>query len=163
VKEFISNDEFNRVLEILGLPGKTLEFTLGPRGDEVMAGYNSSWRMRATIGDQTGLPYAVRVIYVPVFLPHDQERYDELHCEKTDDTAVIAKTGGWCAPTADEIRGDEDAPEMTLGDVRVIPWGVSNEEYQRLVNAALDHVIEVTRPVRGGVGWIQEDNNEKEK
>jgi len=53
--------------------------------------------------------------------------------------------------------------EMTLEDVQVIPWGISNEEYQRLVDAALDHMIEVTKPIRGGVGWIQYDNEDEEK
>jgi len=48
-------------------------------------------------------------------------------------------------------------------DVQVIPWGISNEEYQRLVDAALDNFIETTRPVRGGVGWIQHDNEDEEK
>jgi hypothetical protein len=51
--------------------------------------------------------------------------------------------------------------EMTLRDVRVIPWGVSNEEYQQLIDAALDHAIEVTRPVRGGVNWFQHDNKDE--
>jgi len=100
VKEFISNADFNRVLELLGLPGETLEIVIGARTDaEPMAGVRSSWRMRAAIGDQRGVPYAVRVVYVPVFLPHDQERYDELHRGKTDDTVVIADVRGWCAPT----------------------------------------------------------------
>ena len=84
MKKFITNDEFNQVLELLGLPGGTLEFTVGGRTDlEPMAGVNSSWRMRATIADavKTGAdlyPYQVRVVYVPVFLPVDQERHDRL-------------------------------------------------------------------------------------
>jgi hypothetical protein len=77
MKEFISNDDFEKVLKLLGLPGETLEFTLGGRGDEVMTGVESSWRMRAVVGDSPGLPYSTRTFYVPVLLPYDQERYDE--------------------------------------------------------------------------------------
>lgn len=90
MKEFISNDEFNQVLEILGLPGKTLEFTVGGRTDyEPMSGVKSSWRMRATIGDMIKrgedlYPYQVRVVYVPVMLPNDQEENDRVKREMQD-------------------------------------------------------------------------------
>lgn len=92
MKEFISNADFNRVLEILGLPGETLEIVIGDRNDaESMAGVASSWYMRAVIGDQRGLPYSVRVVYVPVFLPVDQERYDAPRESLTNDVHCYDK------------------------------------------------------------------------
>jgi hypothetical protein len=193
VKEFISNEDFNKVLELLGLPGETLEFTVGGRTDaEPMAGVNSSWRMRATIGDMLTpadpYPYQVRVVFVPVFLPADQEHYDALQRQLEDDRlrtkrrydrdvkhvflpdvdativtdqngkitsvalsdtqeviAVADNTGGWCAPT-DPLGGN-----------------TFDADYRTLVDAALDHAIEVTKPIRGGVDWVQQDSDEKEE
>jgi hypothetical protein len=139
VKEFITNDELNRVLEILGLPGETLEFTVGGRHEgEAMAGVSSSWRMRATIGDSVNYPYSTTIYYVPVFLPQDQKRYDKRLEEgrRLSESAAIA-SGGWCAPL----------PDTGLG--------ISEPDWHTLVDAALDHAIEVTKPIRGGADWVQ--------
>lgn len=79
MKTFITNAEFNQVLELLGLPGETLEIQIGSRSRWAMAGVNSTWAMRAVIGEKIMYdsshnqtkPYAERVIYVPVLLPSD--------------------------------------------------------------------------------------------
>lgn len=104
MKTFITNDEFNQVLELFGLPGETLEFHVGPRNEQ-MVGYRSSWRLRATIGDQNMRtenhrplePYAVRVVYVPVLLPSDPTPVQLGPDEAT------AETGGWCALNPDDV------------------------------------------------------------
>lgn len=79
VKTFITNAEFAQVLELLGLPGETLEIQIGSRSRWVMAGVNSTWAMRAVIVTPSRVdphgemlhPYAEQVIYVPVLLPGD--------------------------------------------------------------------------------------------
>jgi hypothetical protein len=80
VKTFISEEDFQRVLELLGLPGETLRFEVGPR-NEPMVGIDSSWRLKAVIStagvmenhEYVELP-AERVIRVPVLLPGDVAR-----------------------------------------------------------------------------------------
>jgi hypothetical protein len=80
VKTFISEEDFQRVTELLGLPGETLRFAVGPRV-EPFTGVDSSWQLEATIAvpgvyeDHENVePYEVRVVYVPVLLPGDRER-----------------------------------------------------------------------------------------
>jgi hypothetical protein len=73
MKTFISNAEFNQVLELLSLPGETLSIEIGSRRQWVMAGVDSTWAMRAVIGQRYRYdePYSEKVIYVPVLLPSD--------------------------------------------------------------------------------------------
>jgi hypothetical protein len=71
LKKFITNAEFNQVLELLGLPGETISIEIRGRRSWVMTGVNSGWAMRAVIGGQDGEPYTERVVYVPVLLPQD--------------------------------------------------------------------------------------------
>lgn len=79
MKTFITNAEFSQVLELLGLPGETLEIQIGSRSRWALAGVNSTWAMRAVIGTPSRVgphgemlhPYAEQVIYVPVLLPSD--------------------------------------------------------------------------------------------
>lgn len=87
MKTFISNEDFQRVLELLGLPGETLEFRVGPR-DVPTAGVNSSWLLTAIIADQPyhncckcpcpdTEPFQTRTVYVPVMLPNDRDPRDQ--------------------------------------------------------------------------------------
>lgn len=81
MKTFITNAEFNQVLELLGLPGETLSIEIGSRSRWPMTGANSTWAMRAVIGTPARgtfgphgemlHPYSEQVIYVPVLLPGD--------------------------------------------------------------------------------------------
>ncbi len=99
MKEFITNAEFQRVLELLGLPGETLSIEIGGRARRdndstgmLMTGIASSWGMKAVIADGHELPYSTRTIYVPVLLPSDEERNE---------------TNGWCAPSEEARRGEQ--------------------------------------------------------
>lgn len=73
MKTFITNAEFNQVLELLGLPGETLSIEIRGREAWPMTGPASGWAMKAEIGGQSepGQPYSQKVIYVPVLLPQD--------------------------------------------------------------------------------------------
>lgn len=80
MKTFITNDEFNQILELLGLPGETLSIEIGMRDRWPFPGVNSSWGMRAVIGSPAPgygphgdmfHPYTETVVYVPVLLPGD--------------------------------------------------------------------------------------------
>lgn len=81
MKSFIPSEDFQRVLELLGLPGETLNLSVGPR-DVPMPGVNSSWQLIAEIADQSydgtcvdvaTKPYQTRTVYVPVLLPNDRD------------------------------------------------------------------------------------------
>lgn len=71
MKEYVTTEEFQAVLALLGLPGQTVHIELCPR-EELMAGVASSWRMRAVIADSPGLPYTTRTVHVPVMLPGER-------------------------------------------------------------------------------------------
>lgn len=78
MKTFITNEEFNQVLELLGLPGETLSIEITGRDRWPFPGVNSSWAMRAVIGTRTPhdgheqlAAFEERVVYVPVLLHSD--------------------------------------------------------------------------------------------
>lgn len=87
VREFISAEDFQAVLALLGLPGDTLRIEIGNR-DEPMAGVNSAWMMKATVASfdpDNPHPHRVTVYYVPVMLPSSGRRqYDETGDETGD-------------------------------------------------------------------------------
>lgn len=82
MKTYVTESEFKQVLALLGLPSETLAIEIGDRGRWQMTGVNSSWALRATLGDAGSYdaagkqlePYAERVIYVPVMIPGDEAR-----------------------------------------------------------------------------------------
>lgn len=89
MKTFISSEDFQKVLELLGLPGETLHIEIGGRARAendysgmVLTGVSSSWALKAVIAepgsyDESGNnlePYSTRTVYVPVMLPGDEER-----------------------------------------------------------------------------------------
>lgn len=116
MKTVISEEDFQKVLELLGLPGDTLRFEVGPR-DEPMVGVNSSWRLKATIavpikyeGHENVEPYQVRVVYVPVMIPGDAERNETRRLEIEQWRSNPEKLNHWCAPLGEEnspLRGGE--------------------------------------------------------
>jgi hypothetical protein len=117
MKTFISNEDFNKVLELLGLPGETISIEIGSRVQWVMAGVNSTWAMRAVIGVMEEMydadhnyiaPYSEKVVYVPVMLPNDERRNAEREAEFQSwqpkeapevDVSKAGDSGGWCAPS----------------------------------------------------------------
>lgn len=83
MKTYVSEDDFQQVLALLGLPGETLSIEIGDRGRWIFPGAipGARWAMRAVIsvpgsydGDHNMLaPYEERVVYVAVQLPGDEK------------------------------------------------------------------------------------------
>lgn len=87
MKTFISTENFQKVLELLGLPDDTLHIEIGGRARAsngntgmLMTGVDSTWGMKAVIAvpgsydheNHRNLePYSTRTVYVPVLLPSD--------------------------------------------------------------------------------------------
>lgn len=103
--------EFQQVLDLLGLPGETLHIDIGGRA-EAMVGQRSSWRMRAVIADQPGLPYTTRTVHVPVLLPGDPPPLPPVpHPCSADDQL-------WAAP----LTGTDHTAGQTAPDRQARPF-----------------------------------------